>query len=190
MADFIELTDFSVDCIVGILDRERVTPQALEITVRLYLDLDGAAFGDLTQSVNYAAVAEQLRFLAIEGRWYLLESFAAAACALLLAPPAPGEGRAAIDRVVIGLRKPQVLGGVAVPGLRVDRRSGWRTLAAQRPAPGVTVEALQVTEDVGAYRVHWAAGAPPWAPPVGAVGLPLARTESTRTALILTHPPL
>jgi len=190
MADWIELSDFGFETIIGILDRERVEPQRMLVDLRLHLDLDEASFGDLSKSVNYADVANQVQFLATEGKWWLLESLASATCALLLADPAHGESRAAIDLVELRLRKPEVLQGQATPGIRVVRAAGWRTLAAVELGPGVAAEVLCVADGVGAYRVHWAPKGD-WSPPEGVVGLEICRTaEGGRTALVVARPPL
>ncbi len=188
--DFIELTDFSFKTIVGILPRERVEKQTIEVGLRLFLDLDAAAFGDLSKSVNYADMAEQARFLAQAGQWWLLESYAAALCSLLLAPPAPGEERAQIDAVELLVHKPEILGEAATPGIGVRREAGWRELAVVRPAPGVTAETLQIAQGRGAWRVTWEPGAD-WKLPQGSQQLEICATvDGGRTALVVRSPPL
>lgn len=152
--DWIELTGMSLRCIVGLLERERRNPQQLDVELALGLDLDGAAGGDLSQSVDYAAVADQVHFLAAHGRWRLLESLAAAICRLVLAPPAVGEGRAQVDRVRVRLRKPEVLLGLAVPGVEQTRAREWCLLSSRTPVRGSTIDVLQETDRGGAYRVH------------------------------------
>ncbi|MBN2799370.1 MAG: dihydroneopterin aldolase [Deltaproteobacteria bacterium] len=152
--DTIELTDFSVPCIIGILPHERVSPQALSFVVKMGLELDDAAGGDLDASVDYAAVAAWLRFLAIHGKWRLLESLGAAAARLILLPPAPEEARAKVSSLVLTLRKPHVLGGGAVPGIVLRREAGWATRKSLQLAPGVEGVLLQGTPDTQAWRVH------------------------------------
>ena len=102
--DWIELTDFAVPCVLGVLDREQREHQTLEIALRLGLDLDGAAGGDLSASVDYAGVMVQVATIVQQGRWRLLESMAAAICRHLLAEPGPSEGRAPIRVVEVRLR--------------------------------------------------------------------------------------
>jgi dihydroneopterin aldolase len=97
-------------CIVGILPRERVEPQPLRVELSMALDLLRCGeTGDLAASVNYGAVDEQVRWLATHGQFLLIESLALAIARVVLLPPAPGEGRAQVDRVSVSIHKPTVL---------------------------------------------------------------------------------
>ncbi len=155
--DQIVLDRLRFDAIVGVLPGEQAVAQPLEMDVRMGLDLsEAAATGELGRSVDYAAVAEQLRFLAQQGRWRLLESLASAAARLLLAPPAVGEERAAVEEVEIVVRKPAILDGRATPGVRFVRRGA--PLRAVVGPSGVRIELLEATPLSAAYRVHVAPG--------------------------------
>ena len=156
--DWIELTDFAVPCVLGVLDREQREHQTLEIALRLGLDLDGAAGGDLSASVDYAGVMVQVATIVQQGRWRLLESMAAAICRHLLAEPGPSEGRAPIRVVEVRLRKPEVLGGRAVPGLWIRREADWCDVQRRSMGEGVLCDTLQETNLVGAYRIHLTPG--------------------------------
>ena len=69
------LLDVDLACIVGILPRERVEPQPLAVSLRMELDLERVGVtGDLGQGLDYAAVDAVVRFLAVEGRFRLIES--------------------------------------------------------------------------------------------------------------------
>ena len=107
MANCIALRDLSVDCIVGIREREQRNLQPLVLDVRMEIaapSLEAAAStGALDQSLNYSAVAKQLAFVCQHGQWGLLESLSTAICRLLLLEPAPGEGRAAVEAVEPGV---------------------------------------------------------------------------------------
>lgn len=119
------LLDLELACIVGILPRERVEPQPLEIRIELGLDLDPCGgSGDLERSVDYAAVDTQIRFLCTEGRFRLIEVLAVAILRAVLAPPAPGESRAAVQWAEIEIRKPAVM-RCAMPGVRIRRDADW-----------------------------------------------------------------
>jgi dihydroneopterin aldolase len=155
LGDWIELESFRVDCILGVLDREQTMPQPLDIGLRLGLDLGPSGDLDaLERTVNYASVVAQVAMLVEEGRFRLLESMAMAICRLLLAPPAPREGRAAVDRVEVSLRKPVVLGGRAVPGVRVHREAAWCDLRTRSVGPGVLVDVLHEAGRTEVYRLH------------------------------------
>jgi 7,8-dihydroneopterin aldolase/epimerase/oxygenase len=165
LTDWIRLTGLHTECVIGVLPEEREIPQPLEIEVRLGLDLGSAGdSGDLARTVSYDAVADAVEWLALSGRWGLLESLAVAAARLLLAPPAPAEARAQIDRVRIDLRKPQALGGQVVPEVSLEREASWCRLHVRAVATGVAAEVLCETPTRAAYRIHLAPEAS-WRPP-------------------------
>lgn len=162
--DFIELTAFRVECILGLLEREQHTPQSLDIEVKMGVDmLHAGENDDLNTSINYAVVCHQLMFIAKEGHWRLLESMILAMSRIILAYPAEDEERALVTQVEISLRKPDVLEGRATPGIRVTTQ-GPVALAKRVFAPGVLAEVLQENRRNGAYRVQIAPGAT-WAVP-------------------------
>ena len=158
--DAVELENIELDVIVGILDFERVTPQPLVLDLKLYLDLDlCGASGDLSRGVDYAAVLEQVRAVAEDGRWRLIESMGVALCGLFLSRPTEGERRAAINRVDVRIRKPRILGGVAVPGISMSRDSGWYVSERETLLAGVEAELLAQPDAYGAWRLHIGPGA-------------------------------
>ncbi|MBK8259732.1 MAG: dihydroneopterin aldolase [Nannocystis sp.] len=82
-------------------ERERLQPLGLDLT--LHLDTRKAASGGhLADTVDYARVAGDLRFILEHARFLLLEVAAEALCRYLLAPLATG---AQIDEVSLTLRK-------------------------------------------------------------------------------------
>ncbi len=123
MRDAVTLS-IDLTCIVGLLARERLEPQALRVRVAMETDLEAAgATGHLWHSVDYGAIDAQIRFLATEGRFVLLESLALTIARFLLLPPAAGEHRASIAAVEVAIDKPEILPS-SLPGVRVHR-SGW-----------------------------------------------------------------
>jgi len=172
--DWIVLSELRFDAIVGILPAEQANAQPLEIELKLGVDLDGAASsGDLSQTVDYAAVAEQVRFLAQQGRWRLIESLGTAICRLLLASPAKQDSRASVDRVELRIRKPAVLDGLAIPGVTLRRTADWCKLAKTKAPSRTTLEQLEATPLSAAYRVHIDPGTS-WQPPAGLALMVLA----------------
>ncbi len=156
--DHISLHGLRLDCVVGVYPHERDRPQPLIVDVDLSLDTEEAGRNErLGATVNYAAVAAQLAFVLENGRFRLLETAAYALCRLLLAPPAPGERRAAIAEATLRLTKPGALGGRAVPALTVTRAQEWAVLA-QEEKPFGTVDVICETRDVGIYRLNVAPG--------------------------------
>lgn len=154
IVDQITLDTFRVDCILGVLPREQLAPQPLLVTIRLGLDLDRAGDADdLAASVNYADVMEQATFLFESGHFRLLETMGVALCRWLLADPLPVEGRAAIARVEVGLRKPEVLDGRAIPGILLERDRAWLAPRREAWAPGIVADNLQQNGSVRSDRV-------------------------------------
>jgi len=158
--DSIELENIELDVIVGILDFERITPQPVIVDLKLYVDLDACGdSGDLDQSINYAAVLDQVKAVAEEGRWRLIETMALVLCRLFLSDPASGESRATLERVDVRIRKPRILGGVAVPGLSMTRNGEWCALERRQLLAGVGAERLAQPDKYGAWRIHIGSGA-------------------------------
>lgn len=154
--DRVAVFDLRMDVIVGILPHEREEPQPLIADVELDVDLEPAGeTGDLSTSVDYGAVANEVRFLAGAGHWRLLETLAVALLRHLVTGP--------VQSARIRLRKPAILDR-AVPAVRMERGRAWAEPRRRTLAEGVEAEVLVEVEDAGAYRVHldgaWALGRP------------------------------
>ena len=75
--DSIIIKDLSVTCIIGILPDERVTPQPLSISVIVKLDLLTAAQTEqLTHTIDYYELAQDIKKIALDGKFHLLERLA------------------------------------------------------------------------------------------------------------------
>jgi dihydroneopterin aldolase len=160
MTDWIDLLDFRVDSFIGVLPQEYEAPQPLEIALSLGLDLEEAGErDDLACTVDYAQVCAEVTFLAQAGHWRLLETLGLAILRHLLSAPADGEARARLERVRVGLRKPTILGGRAVPGVRMERSAAWCDPERWKIATGVRADVLVEAADVGAYRIDLQPGA-------------------------------
>lgn len=157
--DFIELREIELQCVVGVYPRERQVPQPLRLEVAMGLDTQRAGEKEsLAASVNYADVLSQLLFLLQSCQFRMLETAAHALAAYLLAPPFPGERRAQLQRVRIRLEKPQVLGGLAVPSLSIERAAGFAAYGKEQKSFG-SVDVIHETRDAGIYRLNVAPGA-------------------------------
>jgi FolB domain-containing protein len=73
---------------------------------------------DLSQSIDYAKVARDIRLLIQNGRFHLLETAAEAVAAFLLAPC---RHRARPESVRVTLHKPSALDGLATPSVAIHR---------------------------------------------------------------------
>jgi dihydroneopterin aldolase len=76
----------------------------------------------------------------------------------LLAPPAPDERRAQIERLCLRLTKPFALGKTAQPTLQIERDRHWVALEREDKPFGF-VEIIHETRDAGIYRLNIAPGA-------------------------------
>lgn len=160
MSDWVKLSRMTFPCELGIFAWERRRTQPLDIEIALCLDLEPAASGDLSRSVDYSAIYEQVRFLARHGRWRLIESLAFTLVRHLLSPPSASEPRRQIEAASVELSKPEALQGRAIPHVRVARPRSWCTLHERAPADGGTLlECLVESDEAGAYHVDFAPGA-------------------------------
>lgn len=158
-SDRIQLTKMVFPCELGIFAWERRRTQALEVDIELFLDLEPASGGDLTLSVDYSVIYEQVRFLARHGRWRLIESLAFALARHLLSPPSPAESRRPIEAVSIALSKPEALQGRAIPHVRIHRPKSWCTLhAAPLEVGSLAIECLVASDEAGAYHLDLSPG--------------------------------
>ncbi len=131
-ADWVSLSRFRLQAIIGVYAYERLHPQPLEIDLAMQLDTRAAATSlDLTKSIDYAKVARDLRLMIQGARFHLLETAAEAAAAFLLLP-LPDRSRPNAVRVT--LSKPSALDGLACPSVAIYRtREDFEFLAGDWP---------------------------------------------------------
>jgi dihydroneopterin aldolase len=152
--DVIELRGLTVDCIVGVFNRERLAAQPLRLDVALFLDTRAAAAGGrLAHTVNYGRLAGELRFLLEACRFELLESAVEAVCRYLLAPPTADAPRARVHAATVRVTKPQALGGQVVPSLQVHR-TAEEMRYAHEDKPFGRVDIIHEGAGYGVYRLR------------------------------------
>lgn len=152
--DIIRIEGLRVDCVVGVNPHEREQTQPLVLDVELTLSTEAAAVHErLRESVDYAAISSQLTFLLQSSRFRLLETAAHVLARYLLAPPAPGERRAAVDSLRLRLTKPDALKGNGIPSLEIARDASWVKLTHEEKPFG-TVDVIEETAEVGIYRLN------------------------------------
>jgi dihydroneopterin aldolase len=174
--DVIVLRGLTVDCIVGIYNRERVAAQPLRLDVGLFLDTRSAgASGRLGDTVHYGRLAGELRFLLEACRFELLESAAEAVCHYLLAPPREDSPRTRLEAASVRITKPQALGGLVVPSLQVHR-SAREMVYAERETSFGRVEVLHEGTGYGVYHLR--------VKPGGVLSIP-AHPEGEESELVL-----
>lgn len=120
--DEIRLRDFVVPCTIGIYPEEARRTQPLRLNLSLYLDTSTAArSGQLNQSVDYAALIKELKFILTQGHFRLLESAAEALTSFILSPHPIDILRASCEAVQVEIVKPEALRGLSIPSIRVFR---------------------------------------------------------------------
>ncbi|MDE0023889.1 MAG: dihydroneopterin aldolase [Spirochaetaceae bacterium] len=113
--DHVIIRELRVTCIAGILPAERTTPQDVVVSLVVGTDTARAArSGELADTVDYAALAGQVRELIVSGRYRLLEAMAEDLAACVLRDP-----RAA--RVRVTIRKPAAIAGARDAGVEIVR---------------------------------------------------------------------
>lgn len=152
--DVMELRGLTVDCIVGVYNRERVAAQPLRLDVALFLDTRGAAAsGKLAHTVHYGRLMGELRFLLEACRFELLESASEAVCRYVLAPPTEDGQRAQVRAATVRVTKPRALGGRAVPSLQVHRTAEEMVYEREENAFG-RVDVIHEGAGYGIYRLR------------------------------------
>ena len=150
--DRLSLTGMRFDCIVGLFDFERNTPQPVELDVTLHLDTRKAAReGKLASTVDYARLLGELRFILVAGRFRLLESAAEALGAWLLTPPSQDVPRPQVEAVDVKLSKLVALSGAAVPTLEIHRTHADFSMVTEPKKFGL-VDVIFETRECGVYR--------------------------------------
>lgn len=150
--DRLSLRGMRFDCIVGLFDFERNTPQPVELDVTLHLDTrDAARLGRLSHTVDYARLLGELRFVLVASRFRLLESAAEAVAAWLLAPPSADVPRPQVEEVDVRLSKLVALSGAAVPTLDIHRARGDFQVKTEEKHFG-HVDVIFETKECGVYR--------------------------------------
>ena len=130
--DWVGVASLRVDATLGVLDWEQRTTQAVDVEIAMRLDLQRSGEEDaLDATINYAGVAEQVRFMLEKGRWRLLESLGLAVCRLLLYPPLDREMRAPVQEVAVRFAKPEVLSANPIPWVSML----WRRFSSRPPTP-------------------------------------------------------
>jgi FolB domain-containing protein len=140
------------DCIVGLFDFERNTPQPVELGVTLHLmTREAARLEKLSHTVDYARLLGELRFIMVASRFKLLESAAEAIAAWILLPPSADVPRPQVQAVDVKLSKLVALSGAAVPTLEIHR--GMSDFLFQTETkPFGHIDIVFETKECGVYR--------------------------------------
>lgn len=156
--DTLSLTGLRVDCIVGVYPGERNTPQPLGLDLTMHFDTRPAAYeAKLRDTVDYARLWGEVRFVLQASRFLLLESAAEAIACYILAPPTEDAPRARVRSVGVRLTKPQALAGAGVPALEIQRSADELEQKSERHPFGMS-DLIFATKGCGIQRLRLAAG--------------------------------
>lgn len=115
----IELHNLETTCIIGILAQERQNRQRLKASIAVSLDTSKAARScSITDTLDYALLAEATRFILDQARFNLLETAADALARFVIA----NHRQLMIDKVQVTLDKPDILAAELFPRLTLDYR--------------------------------------------------------------------
>jgi dihydroneopterin aldolase len=156
--DWITIRDLRVNCVIGIFAEEDTRVQPVSVTLRLgLLPRPQGVIESLEESVDYLAITGQVSFLLAACRFRLLETAADAVASYLLAPPAPGERRAAIRRIAVEIHKPHALPSPTTASLTIERAASPQLLRVEEKGFG-TVDVIHEAANAGIYRLNVAPG--------------------------------
>jgi FolB domain-containing protein len=100
--DVIHIHDLEVFYRVGVPDEERAQPQRLLLDIQLHLDFrPAAATDDLTKTIYYFAVTQQLLKFGEGRQWKLIEKLAEDIATTLLSTYGPARIRLEIKKFII-----------------------------------------------------------------------------------------
>lgn len=113
--DKIFLNDLKIDTIIGIYDWERQTRQTLSFDLEMDWDIkSAAATDDISKTLDYGAVAQEVVAFVKASEYLLIESLAEDLCARLLT-------RFSIPRIKLTLSKPVALHGQNTARIVIER---------------------------------------------------------------------
>lgn len=156
MSDWIEIDRFVFACRIGVHAGEQDREQPIALRLRLGLDLEGAASGDLAQTIDYARILQQVELIGRYGQWRLLESLAVVLARWFLLAPGPGERRAAAQVVGVRLEKPEACAGRALPSVEVTRDRERLDGVETQLTSGVRLDRVSAPSAFGVYRLSLA----------------------------------
>jgi dihydroneopterin aldolase len=113
--DKVFIRNLRIRAILGILERERETPQEVLVNVTVFTDPRPAgAPDDLSVCVDYADLAEKIRALVEGARRFTAEALAEEIAGLCL-------GRQTVRKVTVRVEKPEAVAGAESVGVEIER---------------------------------------------------------------------
>ncbi len=111
--DKIFVSNLRCECIIGVLDEERITPQPLLVSLEMGLNLEKAGrSGDLSKTIDYGYLSARVKEYIITRKAFLLEELAYELCDFIAAEFKP-------RYVKVRLDKPQALADAQGCGVEI-----------------------------------------------------------------------
>jgi dihydroneopterin aldolase len=115
--DQVFIRNLTVNCIVGVLPRERVTPQCIELDIGMAYDCRPAGQSDdLADALDYSQVAAAVTGFIETTEFSLIEKIADETASLILE-------QFPVKAVRIALRKPSAIMNTACVGITIERKA-------------------------------------------------------------------
>ena len=153
METVIHLSRVEVECLIGVHEHERTTPQTVCVDLRVVINGLPAAESDrIADTWDYDHLLQQIEFILQGGQYRLLEAAAHAILRWVLAPPSRDETRAPAQQATVRLSKPSALDGTATPTIEATGQAQKQRYEVELKTWG-QVDIISETQDVGLYRL-------------------------------------
>lgn len=120
--DQVRVSNLVVECIVGIYDSERTTPQNIRLDVCLYTDVSAASNSScIEDALDYSKITREVSFLIQEGAFLLIESAAEVICRFLFLKYHSPKLSCSVVACCVRISKLQALPNGAVPSVQITR---------------------------------------------------------------------
>ena len=152
------VSNLDVQCIIGVWEHEKLTPQRLGVDLRLLFDGKAARATDaLSDTINYAQLTETVSFVLQQGSFELLETASQMLWSYLMLDPLPSRRTPGVSFAEVTLTKFDALPGdtlakIVARGDRMDR------IPEQERHSWGTVDIALENEKLGIYRLNIAPG--------------------------------
>lgn len=118
--DLVSLSGLQLQAIIGVYPHERLQPQRLVVDLAMALDTRRSATSlALTETIDYAKIARDLRILVQGAQFHLLETAAEAIAAFILT--ASVADYTCPERVRVVVSKPSAMDNLATPSVSIER---------------------------------------------------------------------
>ena len=154
----IRIQNLEVECLIGVWPHERNTPQRIRVDMAIELDTSAASQSEkLDQTINYAWLADSVRFILQSGRFLLLESALECLHRWALLPPLGDQTQPRVQSSHVTMTKFNALPGGATAVVESRRVHSDFDYEIETKSWG-SVDIIFETSRCGFYRLNIHAG--------------------------------